>query len=149
VQIPHSPNPHLSVYSAAGAELASSKNGVTLASGTTYYVPFGGDSAVVIDVHAQWDATLVITSIEVENSCNPDATIFSVVAGEWVKDNLVGAFGSVQAVNGTVTALTVAVAGGTAGGCVYHLLTGARRGRLKVVVGGTGGVAKFTSHGKA
>lgn len=124
--------------------------GVLLANGVTYYVPFGGEASPLQDVHVQWDAAIILTSIEVEYACNPAPAVFSAVVGEWVKTNAVGPFSQVDAVGGGVpTALTVAVAGGTVGGCNFHLIMGSRRGRLKVVVGGTGGRMKFTTNGKA
>lgn len=143
--------PYLPVFDAAGVKQPDhNNNGVALTNGTTYYVPFGGEASPLQDVHVQWDAAIILTSIEVEYACNPDVLPNSAVGGEWVKTNTVGPFSQVDAVGGGVpTALTVAVAGGTVGGCNFHLMMGSRKGRLKVVVGGTGGRMKFTTNGKA
>ncbi len=149
MQIPRDPA-YLPVYHSDGTKQPDhNNNGVVLANGTTYYVPFGGEASTLNDVHIQWDAAIILTSVEVEFSCNPDVNPWTGTAGEFVKNNLVGAFGSLQASSGTVTALTLAVAGGTAGGAVWNVAVGARRGRLKVVVGATGGRMKFTTNGKA
>lgn len=148
MNIPHSPNPYLPVFTAAGVKTEAGPNGAALTNGVTYYVPFGIDAATLIDVMVQWDAAIVLTSVEVETSCNPDATVYSTTAGEWVKRNVVGTFGVLDAAAG-VTALTLAVAGGSAGGATWSLSNGALRGRLKVVVGATGGTMKFTANGKA
>ena len=146
--IPHSPTPYLPVYTTAGVKTESGPNGAVLAPSTTYYVPFGCDAATFIDVMAQWDATIVVTSVEVETTNNPAATLYSTTLGEWIKRNLVGTFGSLDAAAG-VTALTLAIAGGTAGAAMWSLSNGALKGRLKVVVGLTGGTMKFSANGKA
>lgn len=149
MQIPHSPNPYLSVFTAAGVEQPHGKNGVTLTNGTTYYVPFGGVDAPLTSIHFQGDAALVITSIEVEDSNNPDVTVFSTAVDEWIKENPSTAYVAATG-NCTATAAVVAKTTAAVGGAMFHLGNfGARRGRLKVVVGATGGVAKFTGHGKA
>jgi|SRR6187551_3098129 len=148
MQIPLSK--YLPFVSAAGAKLEGGSAGSALVNGTTYYVGFGGEEAPFLDIHFQWDAVIIITSVEVELSCNPDAALNSVVLGEWVKTNLVSASAALEASSGTVTALTLsAIAGGTMGGAIWHLITGSKRGRLKVVVAGTGGSCKAMGHGKA
>lgn len=133
-----------------GVKAESGPNGVLLASGTTYYIPFGGDASPFNAIHFQWDAAIILTSVEAELACNPDASPYSAAAGDYVKTNTVGAGNLLDASSGTVTALTLsAIAGGTAGGAMFHLANGARRGRLKVVVAGTGGMVKAFAHGKA
>lgn len=146
--IPHSPNPYLTAFKSDGTKLDSSAGGVALVAATTYYVPLGGVSSALIDsVHVAWDALAILT-ITVEDSNNPDATVFSAALGEWIQENpstsYVAGSGGFSVVN-----LTVSVAGGTAGGCLIHLGNlGALRGRLKVVVGGTGGQIKLYGHAK-
>lgn len=150
MQIP-SPSPFLPFFVATtGVKVDSGPNGCTLANGTTYYVGFGGEESPYEGVHFQWDNAIIITSVEVELACNKDVLLYSAVAGEWVKTNTVGPFGLLDASSGTVTALTLsAIAGGTAGGAMWHLINGAKRGRLKVAVAGTGGAVKASAHGKA
>jgi hypothetical protein len=148
MQIPRSPTPYCTVYKSDGTKQPDhNNNGVLLASGTTYYVPVGIDAATFIEAMLQWDAAIILTSVEVETTNNPDVALWSTVAGEWTKRNLVGAFGSLDAAAG-VTALTLAVAGGTAGSAMWSLRNGALRTRLKIIVAGTGGRAICTANGK-
>lgn len=151
MQIPHSPNPYLPVYSAAGVKLEAGPEGVLLASGTTYYVGIGGEEAPLQSVHIQGvTAALILTSVEVEDSNNPDATIVSSTAGEWIKENPSTAYVAYVGTGWLATLAVVSAAGTGAGGAMIHLgNTGAKRTRLRVVVGGTGGYAKFMGHGKA
>lgn len=139
--------------------------GCTLASGTTYYFPFGSQRSAVpaetslATVQLRWDAAAVLT-ITVETTVFPatpqggdprgpaQLSDFDTTAGMWLQQNPSSAY--VPATGGTPTAMTVAVAGGSAGGCEFDLGNlGARRGRVKVVVGGTGGVVRCGIHGKA
>lgn len=130
------------------------KQGYTLLSGTTYYYPLGGNSAPLESCHVQWDASIIITAITIEDTNFDDVTNYSATSGEWISENPSTAYISTTSHNAstggaTVTASTIAVAGGTAGGCMYHLgNTGAKRTRLSVVVGGTGGVLRVATHGK-
>jgi len=139
--------------------------GCTLANGTTYYFPFGAQASPVpaetplVTVQLRWDAAAILT-ITVETTVFP-ATVqrgdprgpaqlsdFDTTAGFWLQQNPSTAY--VPVTGGTATAMTVAVAGGSAGGCEFDLGNfGTRRGRVKVVVGGTGGVVRCGVHGKA
>jgi hypothetical protein len=139
--------------------------GCTLANGTTYYFPFGAQRSPVpaetplVSVQLRWDASIIAT-ITVETTLFPatfqggdprgpaQVSDFETTAGFWLQQNASTAY--VPATGGTPTAMTVAVAGGSAGGCEFDLGNlGARRGRIKVVVGGTGGVMRCAVHGKA
>lgn len=146
--IPHSPDPYLPIYKSDATLLQQGRNGVTLTSGTTYYVAFGAEGALIQSVHLQWDPALILTAVTVEDSNNPDAAIASATAGEWIQEDpataYVGGIGNL-----TVTNLTLAVAGGAAGGAMIHLGNlGSLRQRLKIVVGGTGGIIKITGHAR-
>jgi hypothetical protein len=148
--IPHSPTPYLSIYKSDGTPVDSGKLGAALVSGATYYALVGVDAAHIIEAMLQWDAAIIITSVEVETTNNPDALNYSTTVGEWVKRNTVGALGLLEASSGTVTALTLsAIAGGTAGGATWTLRNGALKTRLKIVVAGTGGRVIATGNGKA
>lgn len=171
---------NLDGFTAAGAAVAANRNipsggtiavlGCTLAPATTYYFPFGAQHAPVpaevslTDVQVRWDAAAILT-ISIETTIFPSTrqagdprggtpllTDFDTTAGFWLPQNPPTAY--VPVVGGTVgsgaTAMTVTVAGGTAGGCEFDLGNlGARRGRVKIAVGATGGVTQVGVHGKA
>jgi hypothetical protein len=139
--------------------------GVTLVNGTTYFFPFGAPHAAVpseaplTSFQLRWDASIIMT-VTVETTLVP-ATFqpgdprgpallsdFDVTAGFWLQQNPTTAY--VPATGGTPTNMTVAVAGGSAGGCEFDLGNlGARRGRIKMVVAGTGGLVLGAIWGKA
>lgn len=123
----------------------------TLASGTTYFYPVGGQDAPILSVHVQWDAQIIITSLTIEDCNFPDSDVdwYDDAAGEWIDEDPSSAFVGTDSGGATVTNGVVAVAGGSQGGCMFHLAdTGARRTRLKVVVAGTGGELRVASWGK-
>lgn len=148
--IPHTPSPYPLILLSDGTDMKNGKNGVTLASGATYFILIGGDAALVTSFHLQWDNAIILTSVAVEDSNNPDVTLYSAAAGEWIKQNpTTGYIGGTGSGGMTVTDWTAAVAGGTAGGGMWHFgNSGARLTRIKIVVGGTGGVVKATTHAK-
>jgi hypothetical protein len=126
--------------------------GYTLVHDTTYYYDLGPlvKEATHQSVHCKWDASIILTSISIEDSNLPDVSLTSATAGDWIHEDPTNAY--VAAVGGTATKATVAVAGGSAGGCVFHLhgmgLSESARCRLKVVVAGTGGVLRVATAGK-
>lgn len=142
-------NRPLQAVTAAGVEPKPTEAGQTLLLSTTYYYNLMGNDSPLSAVHIKWDASIVITSIVVEDSCIPEAALGSTTAGDWIDEDPTTAYvGSVGA-GVTVTNATVAVAGGAAGGAMYHLGNdGALKKRLKVVVGGTGGVLRVQAHYK-
>jgi hypothetical protein len=134
------------------------KPGGVLLSGTTYYIPIGGAASTVQSAHCKWDASIVITSITVEvsnfriqNDNDPNPTDSAGDAGDWIPYTpSSGAYVAVTGAGVTATGAVVAATGGAAGGCFYDIGNlGARRARLAVVVGGTGGRFRVASHGKA
>lgn len=155
--IPNSPDAYLEFYASGSATpvKAPGPHGTTLTNGTTYYVEAGGDAALIQSVQFDWDATIVITSITLEDS-NWDigtgtgqASTSQAAGRAWCPEN--PSTGYVGVVGGTFTAatFTVSTAGGTAGNCLFHIgNTGARRNRWKIVVGGTGGNMNARSHAK-
>ena len=125
----------------------------TLASGTTYFYPLGGQDSPFLSAHCQWDASIIITSITLEDCNFPDGTSgvewHDDAAGEWIDEDPTSAFVGTDGAGVTVTNGVVAVAGGAQGGCLFHMAdTGARRTRLKVVVGGTGGEMRVAAWAK-
>jgi len=127
----------------------------TLASGTRYFYVIGGADAPFNSIHFQWDASIIITSLTVEDCNFPpvargdgaggagDVSDFSVAAGDWIDEDPSTAFVGTVGAGVTVTSGVVAVAGGAQGGCMFHVVdTGARRTRVNMLVGGTGGEAR-------
>lgn len=162
-------------FTAAGVPVVSQKQmlggsltgmGCTLVLGTTYYFPFGAQHSAtpaetpVVTAQVRWDAAAILT-ITVETTVFPSSfqaldprtppvqvSDFDATAGFWLQQNPTTAY--VPATGGTPTNMTVAVAGGTAGGCEFDISNlGSRRARIKIVVGGTGGVVRVGIHGKA
>lgn len=142
--------------------------GVTLAANTTYFFPLGADRSpvpaetTVVDAQLRWDNAIALTAT-VETSLFPsthpeggatgvvDVGDDNTTAGNWIlqapPDGYVPVVGG-----GTFSAATgaVTVAAGQQGGCEFTLNGfGPRRGRVKVVVGATGGLVRFAVHGKA
>lgn len=141
--------------------------GVTLASSTTYYIPLGGDHTPVpslseiVGAQLRWDAAIIMT-VTIETTLFPmfspsDASsgipdVSDVDAGNsWVLQNPTGVYIPTGPATGvSIANMTVTVAGGTASSCEFDLGNlGARRVRLKIVVGGTGGVVRCATWGKA
>jgi len=127
----------------------------TLASGTTYYFPLGGADTPVSSVHLQHDAAVIITTATIEDTNFPgrgpdgDVTDYSATAGHWIDENPSTAFVGTVGAGTSATNGVVAVTGGNAGGAMWHVAdTGARRTRLAVVVGGTGGEVRVAVWGK-
>lgn len=121
-------------------------SGMTLANSTNYYLSLGGQSAPLESLHVKWDATITLT-LTIWSSNFDDVLVYTNTAGEWIQENPSTAY--VGVTGGTVSSLTVTVAGGSAGGCVIHLGNfGARRLKAKVAVT-TGGNLRAAVHGKS
>lgn len=140
--------------------------GCTLASSTVYYFPVGASKSAVpaeapyVSIHLRGDAAIIAT-ITVEDCNYPsttspgdnrgvaDVSDFDTTAGYWVQENPSTAIVGVNGTGWSAVAATVSVAGGNAGGCMFHVGNlGSRRMRLKVAVGGTGGKVRVAVHGK-
>lgn len=142
--------------------------GVTLTNGVTYVFPFGGDrSPTPAETHItvaqlRWDNAIAFTAVVEEcnfprQSPSDSAQGFADVAdhnttiGNWIPIKPPDAYVEVVG-GGTYTIATgiIAVAAGQAGGCTINLsLWGSRRGRVRMVVGGTGGLVRCAVNGKA
>jgi len=122
-----------------------------LSSSTTYYFPVNSGGALVESVQLIWDAAIVITAAQIEdtNTVIPSMTAAGV-AGEWIPENPTsGAYVATEGAGVTVTNATVAVAGGALGGAIWHLGNiGSRRCRLRLDIGGTGGRVQVFVHAK-
>lgn len=114
---------------------------VTLTANTTYFFPVDSVKALSDSLHAQWDSSIVITSIKLQASCMAEADVAdhaAASAGNWLHIDPTDAY--IPVVGGTATAATVAVAGGSAGGAIWTLPTNPiGRQRVAVAVGATGG----------
>lgn len=125
----------------------------TLEAATTYYFPLGGADASVISAHLAWPgSSIILTSVTVEdcNAPHSDVTDYSSTLGHWIDEDPTTAFVGVVGTNVTQTNGVVAATGDAGGGgCLFHVAdSGARRTRLKVVVGATGGDVFCAVHGK-
>ncbi len=123
----------------------------TLASGTTYFFPLGGQDTPIASAHLQHDAAIAITSATVE-SCNipeTESSNFDDTAGTWFGWAPTTAYVPVDGATTTATNGVVAVVAGNPGGAMWSVADlGCRRTRLKVVVGATGGEVRVAGWGK-
>lgn len=122
----------------------------TLVANTTYYYAIGGQDASKIGVHLQHDAAIAITSATIEDCCFPEseAEWQSQVDGLWIPEDPTTAFVGTVGATTTQTNGVVAVVAGNVGGALWHVDSAARRTRLAVVVGATGGQARLGVWGK-
>lgn len=123
----------------------------TLAANTTYYfvLPVGGST--LFDLHLTHDAAIIITSAMIETCSHgrSDVSDYSTVGGEWIGQDLAAAVVPTEGANTSATSGVVAVTGGVAGGADWQVSEmSAARGRLKVVVGATGGEVRVSFCGK-
>lgn len=126
------------------------KDGWTIEAGATYYVELGGRDATHLSAHILMSAALVITSITVEVSNFPEASVRSTTAGEWVPETeSAGIYVTTSDPAITVAAGSIAKAAGAAGAAFVHLPhMPALRVRLTIVVGAAGGVMRIATHAK-
>lgn len=118
---------------------------------TTYYFPFGGEGHSLISLHARWPSTLIITSATIED-CNfpSDVTDWDTALGNWVDEDPSTAFVALKGIGVTApNGVVVATGDAGGGGAMWHIGNwGANRGRLVVVVGGTGGIFRLAASRK-
>jgi len=129
----------------------------------TYYVDVGIPDADHVSVHVTWDATIVATSVNYQTSNLPayksesapytdssgsaDVSLVDSTAGNWLTEDPSSAYVPVTT-GGTVTNMTLAIAGGTAGGAMFEIANAnSRRARMKIVTT-TGGFIRVHPHGK-
>jgi hypothetical protein len=138
--------------------------GYKLAAGT-WYIDCSMPDAVNAAVHCSWDSTIVISALNIQTSGMPaykslsapftdssgavDVSGFAAdTTGLWLKQDPSTAYVPITPGAGTVTNMTVAIAGGTAGGCEFDIGNlASRRCRTKLVVT-TGGYFRQHTHGK-
>jgi hypothetical protein len=138
---------------APGADATLTGRGVyTLASGTTYFYMLGPScDASYIHAHLQGDAALILTSVTVED-CDADedeVTNINDTSGAWLPTPPAIIESAAEGAGWTQTTDVLAVTGGAVGGASWNIANqAARRMRLKVVVGATGGEARLSSWAK-
>lgn len=123
----------------------------TLVAGATYYYPLGGQDSPFMSIHAQLDASIVITTMTVEGCDFPpsDVDVFDNGAGEWMAKSTNGMLCTVEGAGVSNTSGVVDTTGGAQGGARWDIFNhGARRTRLAVVVGATGGELRVASWAK-
>lgn len=159
--------------SAAGVVLPLTPgSGCKLVAGTTYFFEVASPDSITQSIHLFWDANIILTSIwfeasnlnrfltEIAPDSGADASDLSVTPGQWLEWNpTTGAYISIASTDGstggaTVTGSQIVVAGGTSGGAIIvpgniNGIMPFKRGRIKVVVGATGGFFRCHPHGKA
>lgn len=163
------------IQTSNGAQILAKANGsdpalfgVTLTNGVTYVFPFGADRAPVpslaqlVSVHMRWDNAIAFTAT-IEESNFPalwpsdqangivDVADHNTTIGNWIQIRPPTAYievvggGSYNAGTGVIT-----VVAAQQGGCTINLSAwGSRRGRVKIIVGATGGLVRFAVNGKA
>jgi hypothetical protein len=138
----------------AGGEstLGTSNRGVyTLVAGTTYYVVLPAADALWLGLQTQGDATVVLTSVTLEECyvAESEATNYSDNIGEWLAIDIARISSEAEGTGWSATSDVIAAVGGNAGAGVQNVQdTAARRVRAKVVVGATGGEARFSAWAK-
>lgn len=124
----------------------------TLTALTTYYVPLPAEDAWLLSLLSQWDAAMIITSITIEETDLPEdlATWYSASTGLWFATDaakITSAFNGAGTTTNTNDVIAHTVAG--AGAAIQNIQdTAVRRHRAVVVVGATGGEARFTGWAK-
>jgi hypothetical protein len=131
----------------AGSDAA----GWTLLANQTYYAQLGGLDASHVSYHAIFEtAGMIVTSVTLEDCNFPEAIVgpLSETVGQWIPetpdDGDIEVVGNCAQADGVVSKTA-----GAAGGAMAHYSgVGSLRARLRIVMGATGGVARFAAHGK-
>jgi hypothetical protein len=138
--------------SAPGTDATLTGRGVfTLEAATTYYFPLPIASSAIYDVHLQHDAAIAITSATIETTSmgETEVTNISSTAGAWADQDPSTAYVATVGATTTHTNGVGAVVAGNVGCLDWQVsASGAHRGRLKVVVGATGGEVRLGFCGK-
>lgn len=138
-------DPYIQPIGTTGARIAGTKRrGVyTLTAGTLYYFVIGTHNGLLRSVHLTGStAALIIISATIQdgNQGEKEVLDFSSTGGEWIPEDPTSADVELDGAGWSATNGVVAVAGGAVGGAMWHMSgMSARRTRLAVQVGGTGG----------
>jgi hypothetical protein len=146
--------------SSGGRILPTPGIGCALPTGT-YYFTVSTPDAPTASVHLAWSSTLVASSIVFQDTNLPrflaydkpdsgdDVNDWSTVAGAWLTENPSTAYVPIVGTGASVSAMTIALTGGSVGGAMLNLGNlGSRRGRIAVVVT-TAGILRVVPWGKS
>lgn len=118
----------LTIYKSDGTRV---EDGAALVAGGTYYARLTDaecERFTCVGIHYQYDAAIIAT-LTVERTNQPDLAVYAASGWPQVSTSLLAA---------------ISIAGGVAGGDLVDLVENcAARGRVKIAVGGTGGVIEF------
>ncbi len=123
----------------------------TLVLDTTYYFDLGGADASLLHLMMQGDASVIITSATLEETdlSQTEAPLISDVSGQWFAVHTDRITAVAEGTGWAVTSDVGSTSGGTQGGFAMNVIDqAARRTRLKVVVGATGGEVRVCVWGK-
>lgn len=125
---------------ADGTLAAEASPGVfTLLSGQTYYAALGGEDATQMSFTLAPADALLITALTLEVANNPGVSDLSVTAGDWLNTDPASAVAEVTGTVAQSTGFPLSKTNGAGTGLVTLPTFPWRRGRLKIVVGATGG----------
>ena len=117
----------------------------------TYYVEVNMQSAPTGSLHLQWSSALIGSiTLESTDADEQDAPLtYSTADGTWIQQNPTSAYIPIYGTGASVSAATITLAGGGAGGCQINLADwGPCRLRLVAVIS-TGGTFRCGHSGKA
>lgn len=145
-------NPYLRCLKSDGTVIPLDASGkATLEASSTYYFVASASDVVLEALHQTWANSLVLTSSEIETSnlADADATWADTDVGDWVKEAPTTSYVAIVGTGITASSLTLSGTASSVGGAMMHLGNlGARRVRVKVVTGGTGGTYRVAGSGK-
>jgi hypothetical protein len=117
----------------------------------TYYVEVNMQSAPVGSLHLQWNTALIgAIRVDSTDADTLDAPLtYSTADGTWIQQNISTAYIPIVGTGATVSAMTITLAGGGAGGAVISLAdVGPCRLRLRAAIS-TAGAFRVAHSGKA
>lgn len=125
----------------------------SLAAGTTYHFPIGGDDGPFQSICLTgYTAAAVVTSATVYDTNHrvDEVSDFDATAGNWIPESQSERVSVQTTGTGWSATNDVIAANGTGvGGAMWHIAeTGAARTRLTVVIGATGGTFRVSAWGK-
>lgn len=125
----------------------------TLLANTTYHYPLGGSAEPYQSVQLTgYTLAAIVTSATIKdcNHARDDVADYDTTTGHWPSETPPDAYVAVDGTGWSMSSAGVGAAAGTGVGCaLWHITpTGARRTRLTVVVGATGGVFRGSGCGK-
>ncbi len=148
-------NSYITPYKADGTRQVESavqygRGAFTLSANTTYYFILGAPDCPWVSAGVEWDESIVLTTMTIEdtNHHKDEASDYSTAA--WTPEKPTTAYVGTNGASGvTVSNGVVTATGGAVGNCMFHVAdSAARRTRLAVVVGATGGEMRVAAWSK-